>query len=67
MRMGAAPARCTGDRALREICGGIYDGGALPLRGERNSAGARPVERERNWISAPRSALWSAGGDFPLL
>ena len=31
--------------------------------GERNSAGARPVEREWNWISVPRSALWSEGGD----
>ena len=40
--------------------------GRRPRRGERNSAGGRPVERERNWISAPRSALWSVGGDFPL-
>ncbi len=30
--------------------------------GGRNSAGASPVERERNWMSAPRSALWSQGG-----
>ena len=30
---GGAHAICGGIGALREICGGFYDGGALPLRG----------------------------------
>ena len=34
--------------ALREICGGISDGGALPLRGERKPLATRRAERERS-------------------